>query len=122
MSEALQLLRDGGPREIRFGRGSPFIDLRLSCGGGMDLLFNEVFDDQLGERLISEIAARRSFSLALPRTQGTIQLSLNADRFGVANNSKFCTVNHISRLRLADLGQGAAVENFVTSLWHARRM
>lgn len=76
----------------------------------MDLLFNEVFDDQLGERLISEIAARRSFSLAMPRTQGTIPLSLNADRFGVAKNSKFCTVNHISRLRLADLGQGAAVE------------
>jgi xanthine dehydrogenase accessory factor len=110
VSEALQLLRDGGPREIRFGRGSPFIDLRLPCGGGMDLLFNEVFDDQLGERLMREITARRSFSLAMPRAQETIQLSLGADRFGVANNSEFCTVNHIPRLRLAVLGQGTAVE------------
>ena len=28
----------GAPRLIRYGRGSPFIDIQLPCGGGLDIL------------------------------------------------------------------------------------
>lgn len=38
-AEALEALRDGWGRVVRYGIGSPYIDIRLPCGGGIDLLF-----------------------------------------------------------------------------------
>jgi xanthine dehydrogenase accessory factor len=37
--EALAALASRSPRKVRFGAGSPYIDIRLPCGGGIDLLF-----------------------------------------------------------------------------------
>lgn len=38
-TEALETLRDGWGHVVRYGVGSPYIDIRLPCGGGIDLLF-----------------------------------------------------------------------------------
>lgn len=38
-SEALEALHEGWGRIVRYGVGSPYIDIRLPCGGGIDLLF-----------------------------------------------------------------------------------
>lgn len=38
-SEALETLNDGWGHVVRYGIGSPYIDIRLPCGGGIDLLF-----------------------------------------------------------------------------------
>jgi xanthine dehydrogenase accessory factor len=35
---ALDAAEAGRPRIIRYGRGSPFIDIQLPCGGGLDIL------------------------------------------------------------------------------------
>ncbi|GJM02529.1 MAG: hypothetical protein DHS20C08_10300 [Rhodomicrobium sp.] len=39
-AEALNVLKDGKNRLIRFGEGSPYIDLKLPCGSGIDLYFD----------------------------------------------------------------------------------
>jgi xanthine dehydrogenase accessory factor len=39
VAEAQAVLQDGRARQVRFGIGSPYIDIRLPCGGGIDLLF-----------------------------------------------------------------------------------
>ena len=39
VAEALRSFDSRRAEVIRFGRGSRFIDIRLPCGGGMDLLF-----------------------------------------------------------------------------------
>jgi xanthine dehydrogenase accessory factor len=39
VAEAQEAIRDGRPRQVRYGAGSPYIDIRLPCGGGVDLLF-----------------------------------------------------------------------------------
>lgn len=39
IAEALEVLAQGQPRTVRYGAGSPYIDVRLPCGGGIDLLF-----------------------------------------------------------------------------------
>ena len=39
IAEALDVLASGSPRIVRYGIGSPYIDVRLPCGGGLDLLF-----------------------------------------------------------------------------------
>lgn len=38
-TEALETLEDGWGHVVRYGVGSPYIDIRLPCGGGIDLLF-----------------------------------------------------------------------------------
>lgn len=38
-AEALEALDDGWGRVVRYGIGSAYIDIRLPCGGGIDLLF-----------------------------------------------------------------------------------
>src|SRR5690349_14277087 len=44
VAEAMEAIRDGRPRQVRYGAGSPYIDIRLPCGGGVDLLFLPMCD------------------------------------------------------------------------------
>lgn len=46
VAEAIATLSDGRARLVRFGAGSPYLDIRLPCGGGIDLLFNPSPDPQ----------------------------------------------------------------------------
>lgn len=39
VAEAQQVLEAGAGRTVRYGLGSPYIDIRLPCGGGIDLMF-----------------------------------------------------------------------------------
>ncbi len=39
VAEARDVLTSGTARRVRYGIGSPYIDVRLPCGGGIDLLF-----------------------------------------------------------------------------------
>ncbi|OHD06740.1 XdhC family protein [Sphingopyxis sp. RIFCSPHIGHO2_12_FULL_65_19] len=39
VAEAIETLADGNARRVRFGAGSPYLDIRLPCGSGIDLLF-----------------------------------------------------------------------------------
>lgn len=40
VAEAIGTLADGRAKLVRFGVGSPYLDIRLPCGGGIDLLFS----------------------------------------------------------------------------------
>ncbi|AJA08124.1 hypothetical protein SKP52_05995 [Sphingopyxis fribergensis] len=40
VAEAIGTLADSRAKRVRFGAGSPYLDIRLPCGGGIDLLFN----------------------------------------------------------------------------------
>ena len=44
VAEALDMLKEGTPRVVRFGAGSPYIDIKLPCGGGLDLHFAPLKD------------------------------------------------------------------------------
>jgi xanthine dehydrogenase accessory factor len=57
---------DGQPRLLRYGRGSPFIDIRLPCGGGLDILLDPVPDALAISKTLAALEARQPASLALP--------------------------------------------------------
>ncbi|MBO9694666.1 MAG: XdhC family protein [Sphingopyxis sp.] len=40
VTEAIGTLSGGRAKLVRFGAGSPYLDIRLPCGGGIDLLFS----------------------------------------------------------------------------------
>jgi xanthine dehydrogenase accessory factor len=96
VAEALEVLREGRARSVRFGQGSPYIDIRLPCGGGMDVVFSPDPPPELIEVACARFERRIPFTLwAGP--DGRLGLD-RADGFGV---------RHVPTLKLMLLGHGA---------------
>ena len=65
VTEAMDVLRQGQPRTVRYGIGSPYIDVRLPCGGGIDLLFTPQPDAGLVAGALTRLAQREPAQLQL---------------------------------------------------------
>lgn len=61
--EAQIAMREGTNRTLRYGTGSPYLDVRLPCGGGIDLYVDVNVTRALLQRAIALGRARHSFSL-----------------------------------------------------------
>ena len=61
--EAQIAMREGTNRVLRYGRGSPYLDVRLPCGGGIDLHVDPSPDRALLQRAIALGQVRKSFAL-----------------------------------------------------------
>ncbi|MCE7795571.1 XdhC family protein, partial [Sphingobium sufflavum] len=55
-----------GPRVMRYGRGSPIIDFRLPCGGGLDILIDPAPDRAALQQATRRLADRQEALLPLP--------------------------------------------------------
>lgn len=93
VKEALRAISSGEPHVIRFGQGSPIIDIRLPCGGSVDLLFSPAGKDFDPGVIAGSLRERQAVSLALRHPAG-----------------HYFTVRHSPPLRIAILGHGASVE------------
>lgn len=56
---AQQVIRDGQRRRLRYGEGSPFKDLTLPCGGGLDILIIPAPDARIMQDTRNQLARRR---------------------------------------------------------------
>jgi xanthine dehydrogenase accessory factor len=65
IAEAIEVLKAGAPRLVRYGTGSPYIDVRLPCGGGIDLLFSPRPDRARVAQVLAQLDWREPASLAL---------------------------------------------------------
>lgn len=115
-AEALRALCEGRPREVRFGEGSPYVDIRLPCGGGLDLLFTPLADEKTGERAVEILEGRRALRLTLPRARAgaessgspRLETTTEIPAFRLEPNS--AVVGCIPPLRLALFGRGEVLE------------
>lgn len=110
VAEALLVLGDGLPRMTRFGEGSRYIDIRLPCGGGVDLHFQPLDDGALARQALAAIAARAPFALEL-RLDGALPRFIpgwRATRWELERG--LATIGHWPVPRLLIVGHGAAVE------------
>lgn len=64
-AEALAALAAGQARLVRFGAGSRYIDIRLPCGGAIELLFTPAPDPAALGRAVALLDARRPVALRL---------------------------------------------------------
>ncbi len=116
VAEALDVLRDRSCRTVRFGQGSSYIDIRLPCGGGMDVQFLADPAPDVIERTLAVLDARRATTLHLdPAGHVTASPERSAEATGWRNG--IFAVRHSPALRLALLGHGAEM---LTSLRLAR--
>lgn len=60
------------PRRIRYGQGSPFIDLRLPCGGGLEIVLLPRPDLVALKKLLSRHDAREPCTLVVNIDDGTM--------------------------------------------------
>ncbi|MEE4453799.1 XdhC family protein [Novosphingobium resinovorum] len=60
-NHAAHVLADGRPRRLHYGMGSPWIDLRLRCGGALHVLLERITPDSPAiQALLGHAAERRS--------------------------------------------------------------
>ncbi len=75
------------PEVRRYGSGSPFVDFRLPCGGGLDILLDPSPDHAACASAIEMLEARKPASVPLP------------------TNSGFAARPYIPRLRIRAFGE-----------------
>lgn len=67
VAEAIEILADGAARLVRFGAGSPYLDIKLPCGSGIDLLFNPHPDRAAIKRALVQHDRRQPATLRLSK-------------------------------------------------------
>ncbi|MEI6642832.1 MAG: XdhC family protein [Novosphingobium sp.] len=65
IAEALETLAANQGRTVRYGVGSPYLDIRLPCGGGIDLQFTPRPDTALLADVLTRLDQRGSASLRI---------------------------------------------------------
>ena len=108
VAEALDVLRSGAPRVVRFGAGSPYLDIKLPCGGGIDLGFHPLGVSGFAAACLQSIRARRPLSI-VTGTGGVAHVdSWLPPQFDPATGSS--TFGHWPAPLLQIVGHGAGVE------------
>lgn len=107
VAEALEALAEGAPRIRRFGAGSPYLDIRLPCGGGLDVHFLPLADDGMIAAILGRIEAREPFSLAITPAGATVSRGWSAPQFDFASGTG--CFGHWPQARLVIVGHGAGV-------------
>lgn len=106
VAEALEVLGEGASRTVRFGQGSPYIDIRLPCGGGMDVLFLADPTTSVLERTLFFLETRRPVQLRLnPAGEMAAFPGLSETTTGWREDN--FVVQHFPPLRLVLIGHGA---------------
>jgi xanthine dehydrogenase accessory factor len=89
---AREAMAEGTPRLLRYGEGSPWIDIKLACGSGISVLVEPVAADEPAVgALLASYAARQSLlwtSDGSTRTAQTLSDPLPADQWDGARYAK----------------------------------
>jgi xanthine dehydrogenase accessory factor len=72
--EAAEAIEAGAPRLLRYGKGSPYFDIRLPCGSGLDVFVQPFNDAALIEDMRSRLDRRQPFALRIGLATGTAKL------------------------------------------------
>jgi len=71
---AREALQTGKPKRVRYGRGSPYIDIQLPCGGGLEILVVPNPDTNVLSSLSKLHGERIECALEVSRDEGTLAL------------------------------------------------
>ncbi len=109
VAEAIAAIKEGCVRQIKFGAGSPYIDIRLPCGGSVDLLITPAGHDDWPEQLLTRLRKRMPTHMLLPADNSPIRLMNGDDQFRAGWTEHGFAIDHIPLLRLQIIGHGASV-------------
>lgn len=104
---ALTALEAGTVKRLQLGAGSPFVDIKLPCGGGLDLLIHPDPPDAIIKDAIDNLARRNPVALTL--TEHSIACSHDADD---RTDDTATTIQHVPKMRLVLAGRGSELVSF----------
>ncbi len=82
--EAVDAIKAGKPKLLRYGKGSPFLDIRLPCGSGLDVFVQPMRDAALIQDMSERMERRQPFALRIDLASGGGQLqALAGGRFNL---------------------------------------
>lgn len=108
VAEACDALRTGAARIVRFGAGSPYLDIRLPCGGGLDIHFQPLASADLPRIALAAIAARQPYTVAVGPDGVTCRADWHPAPFDPATGTGAFGNWPAARLMLVGHGAGMA--------------
>lgn len=106
---AAEAMEAGSPRTVRYGRGSPFLDITLPCGGGLEILLVPRPDLDVVREVAARRAARRPCTLEIDRATGALQL---ADAGKTGPDEDLFRLRLTPELRFLVFGKGPEASTF----------
>lgn len=110
VTEAQQAIIAQMPRTVCYGVGSPFIDIRLPCGGGIKVLISPIIDGRLSAAVLTRLSARQAVRLCLPISGEPRVIDSKAVGFAAGFHGGVFMVDLPPPLKIDILGHGAYVE------------
>lgn len=98
-----EALRTGRMRQLRYGRGSPWADIELPCGGGLDILILPRPDRTILKWVAGELSARNSVTLAIDAIKGVLKRNVEPGDLAL---------NILPELRFVVFGKGLEARTF----------
>jgi xanthine dehydrogenase accessory factor len=106
VAEAQEAILARRPRQVRYGAGSPYIDIKLPCGGGVDLLFQPDPDLEAIRHAVALLDAREPLIL-VQHASGGLNAHTSVSREPTGWQGETFVSWHAPPLRLILLGHGA---------------
>lgn len=113
--EAKAVIAAGANRLVRYGKGSPYFDIRLPCGSGMDLYFDQGLSDADLAAMLDHRSRRQTFALRTTLASGgnAVATSTGAISPSHRDGDTFTRV-YPAPIRLALFGNGPALTGIAT--------
>lgn len=109
VSEAKEVLAGLVPRQIRYGAGSPYLDIRLPCGGSLDLLISPLTDVEFALSTRRALIERRPYRQLLSMNSASADCTNGSGELRLEVDQDIVSVDHPLPLQLAVIGTGDAV-------------
>ena len=107
IAHARAALTRGAPARLRYGKGSPFIDIRLPCGGAIDLGVLPNPDPSVIAAASKALDARREIVLAFDLAAGTVAVGEPGETGASAQSfGDVLIARYRPRLRVRIAGRG----------------
>src|SRR5262245_44914002 len=106
--EGQAVIRAGLNKLVRYGKGSPYFDIKLPCGSGLDLYFDQGISVEQVRQMTALRAARRVFALDTSLATGTSKIEEIASAPVAQSGSEGDTFRrvYVPNVRLLLLGNG----------------
>ena len=112
IAEALDVINCRKPREVKFGAGSPYLDIRLPCGGSIDLLFSPISDGEIICDIFDRINKRQPLTILLDSNSIDIRCEAQtSSKVSVESEASQYLVHHIPAAKIIIMGHGPTVES-----------
>lgn len=113
VQHALKALETNSPLRLLYGQGSPFFDIQLPCGGGLEICVIPNPDPKIIDGLIEQRAARVTASVAITLDTGSMAFTSDHRTFRDEETLNVCFE---PPLRFLVFGKGPEATTFASLL------